>query len=146
MSEQLCLFEADSDSDSVSLSNTDSDTDPKGLASASTKKQQAIQKYLDRAVDKETTACVSKYSPGKRKTEYYRLSYRVGLKMKHIHIKGGSTIAELANYRAKKLQAMIDRGAELSEVLAAVRTFNGASESIVNYFTTAIVGWKRFSN
>lgn len=116
MSEQLCLFKTDSDSNPVSLSNTDSDIQ--------TKKQQAIQKYLDRAVDKETTACVSKYSPGKRKTEYYRLSYRVGLKMKHIHIRGGSTIAKLANYRANVLQAMIDRGAELSEVLAAVATFN----------------------
>lgn len=117
MSEQLCLFEADSDTQSLSLSEFDSDRQ--------IKKQQAIQKYLDRASHKETTACVSKYSPGKRKTEYYRLSYRVGLKMKHIHIKGGSTIAELATYRAKVLQAMIDRGAELSEVLAAVATFNG---------------------
>ena len=131
MSEQLCLFDADSDTQSLSLSEFDSDTQitsafgcEASYPKRDVKKQQAIQKYLDRAVDKETTACVSKYSPGKRKTEYYRLSYRVGLKMKHIHIRGGSTIAELANYRAKKLQAMIDRGAELSEVLAAVATFN----------------------
>jgi hypothetical protein len=116
MSEQLRLFGADSDTRSLSLSNSDSDIQ--------IKKQKAIQKYLDRAVDKEPTACVTKYSPGKRATEYYRLSYRMGSKMKHIHLRGGSTIAELANYRAKKLQAMIDRGAELSEVLAAVATFN----------------------
>jgi hypothetical protein len=116
MSEQLCLFDADSDNERLSLSISDSDRQ--------IKKQQAIQKYLDRA-DKEAIACVNKYSPGKRKTEYYRLSYRRGRKMRHIHIRGGSTIAELANYRAKVLQAMIDRGAELSEVLAAVATFNG---------------------
>lgn len=115
MSEQLCLFDADSDNDRLSLSDIDSDRQ--------IKKQQAIQKYLDRA-DKEAIACVNKYSPGKRKTEYYRLSYRYGRKMRHIHIRGGSTIAELANYRANVLQAMIDRGAELSEVLAAVATFN----------------------
>lgn len=116
MSEQLCLFDAVSDNDRVSLTDSVSD--------AQIKKQQAIQKYLDRA-DKEAIACVNKYSPGKRKTEYYRLSYRLGRKVKHIHLRGGSTIAELANYRAKVLQAMIDRGAELSEVLAAVATFNG---------------------
>ena len=105
MPEQLRLFDAVSDTQ--------------------TKKQQAIQKYLNRA-DKEAIACVTKYSPGRRKTEYYRLSYRVGRKVKHIHIKGGSIIAELATYRANKLQAMIDRGAELAEVIAAVRTFNGS--------------------
>jgi hypothetical protein len=119
MSEQLCLFDAVSDNERASLTNSVSD--------AQIKKQQAIQKYLDRA-DKEAIACVSKYSPGRRKTEYYRLSYRIDRnRVKHIHIKGGSTIAELANYRAKKLQAMIDRGAELSEVLAAVATFNSGS-------------------
>jgi hypothetical protein len=65
------------------------------------------------------------YSPGRRSTEYYRLSYRYGRTVKHIHIKGGSVIAELATYRAKQLQGLIDRGAELAEVLAAAATFNG---------------------
>jgi hypothetical protein len=116
MSEQLCLFETVSDSDRTSLTLSVSD--------AQIKKQQAIQKYLDRA-NKEAIACVTRYSPGRRKNEYYRLSYRQGRKVKHIHIKGGSTIAELATYRAEKLQAMIDRGAELAEVIAAVKTFNG---------------------
>jgi hypothetical protein len=87
-------------------------------------KQAAIQRFLDRG-EKEPTASVNTYSPGKRKSEYYRLSYRQGRKMKHIHLRGGSTLAELATYRANKLQAMIDRGAELAEVIAAVRTFNG---------------------
>lgn len=94
------------------------------VSDVQTKKQQAIQKYLNRA-SKETTACITTYSPGRRKTEDYRLSYRVGRKVKHIHLRGGSTIAELATYRASVLQAMINRGAELSEVLAAVATFNG---------------------
>lgn len=113
MSEQLTMMMADSDSDRVSLSNVDSEH-----------KHAAIARFLDRG-EKEPTASVNTYSPGKRKSEYYRLSYRQGRKMKHIHLRGGSTIAELATYRAKKLQAMIDRGAELAEVIAAVRTFNG---------------------
>ena len=117
MNQQLSLFDAASDSDRVSLANIDSDA----LALA---KREAIQRYLD-SREKDYQCCVTKYSPGRRATEYYRLSYRISKRrMKHIHIRGGSTIAELATYRAKKLQAMIDRGAELAEVIAAVHTFN----------------------
>lgn len=112
MSHQLSLFDAVSDSDLVSITE-----------SVSEHKQAAIQRFLNRA-ETEHIACVTKYKPGKRKSEYYRLSYRQGKKIKHIHIRGGSTIAELAIYRANKLQAMIDRGAELAEVIAAVQTFN----------------------
>lgn len=113
MSEQLSVFQVCSDSDPVSLQNTRSD-----------RKKQAIERYL-RQGKKEPSISVNKYSPGKRATEYYRVSYQLGNRKKHIHLRGGSTLAELANYRASVLQAMIDRGAELSEVLAAVATFNG---------------------
>ena len=92
------------------------------VSDAKTTKQQAIQRFLDNA-PKEPIACITKYSPGKRKTEYFRLSYRLGKRVKHIHIQGGSTIAQLAQYRAKKLQEMIDRGAELGELIAAVQTY-----------------------
>jgi hypothetical protein len=114
MLEQLTIPGFCSDSDPVSLQNTRSD-----------RKKQAIERYL-RQGKKEPSISVNKYSPGKRKTEYYRVSYQLGNRKKHIHLRGGSTIAELANYRASVLQAMIDRGAELSEVLAAVATFNGS--------------------
>ena len=107
----------------LSLVSDDKASITENVSDAKTAKHQAIQRYLDRA-EKETIACVTKYSPGKRKTEYYRLSYRLGRKVKHIHIRGGSTISDLATYRAKKLQAMIDRGADLEEILAAVKTFN----------------------
>lgn len=110
-----------SDSDPVSLQNTCSDTLDLPLKDA---KKQAIERYL-RQGKKEPSISVNKYSPGKRATEYYRVSYQLGNRKKHIHLRGGSTIAQLANYRASVLQAMINRGAELSEVLAAVSTFNG---------------------
>ncbi|MEO0013994.1 MAG: hypothetical protein RLZZ535_2383 [Cyanobacteriota bacterium] len=119
MSEQLTIFEVCSDSDPVSLQNTCSDM----VKSASDGKRKAIERYL-RQGKKELSISVNKYSPGKRATEYYRVSYQLGNRKKHIHLRGGSTIAELANYRANVLQAMIDRGAELSKVLAAVATFN----------------------
>lgn len=111
MSEQLSLFSTVSDSKSVSLTN-----------SVSERKQQAIQRFLDSG-KKEHEVCVNTYSPGKRRREYFRLSYRIGRKVKHVHIPGGSTIAELARYRAKQLQQLIERGAELAEILAMVRTF-----------------------
>ncbi|MEY2833399.1 MAG: hypothetical protein RLZZ574_2658 [Cyanobacteriota bacterium] len=113
MSEQLSVFQVCSDSDPVSLQNTRSDA-----------KSQAIQRFLNQRKS-EPSICVNTYSPGRRATEYYRLSYQWHGKKKHVHIKGGSTIAELATYRAQKLQGLIDRGAELAEVIAAVRTFNG---------------------
>ena len=82
---------------------------------ASDAKHQAIQRFLTRGKD-SPIAHVNTYSPGRRKTEYYRLSYRCGGGMKHVHIPGGSTIANLAQYRAKELLKMITRGAELNEL------------------------------
>lgn len=113
MFEQLSVFPVCSDSDPVSLQNSRSDA-----------KSQAIQRFLNQRKP-DPSICVNTYSPGRRTTEYYRLSYQWRGKKKHIHIKGGSVMAELATYRAQKLQAMIDRGAELAEVIAAVKTFNG---------------------
>lgn len=112
MRKQLTIFDACSDNDHLSLQNARSDA-----------KRQAIERYL-RQGKQEPSISVNRYSPGKRKTEYYRVSYQLGDRKKHIHLRGGSTLAQLANYRANQLQTMIDRGAELSEVLAAVATFN----------------------
>ncbi|MDJ0595986.1 MAG: hypothetical protein QNJ72_39395 [Pleurocapsa sp. MO_226.B13] len=116
MNEQLCLFELGSDKKSVSLPENGSDA-----------KRQAIQRFLDTG-KRQPIACVNTYSPGRRDTEYFRLSYRVGRKKKHIHIPGGSTIAELARYRAKKLQELIERGAELEEIIAMVHTFRSGQK------------------
>ncbi|NJL51344.1 MAG: hypothetical protein HC930_02430 [Hydrococcus sp. SU_1_0] len=113
--EQLCLFDAVSDTNSVSLTNS--------VSEHQFYKRQAIENYLKR-VNKEGIACVNKYSPGKRQTEYYRLSYRIEHRVKHIHICGGSVGSTLADYRAEKVQGLIDRGAELQEIIAMVSTYN----------------------
>lgn len=111
MKEQLCLFQPVGDSDQVSPTDELGDT-----------KRQAIQRFLDRAKP-NVIACVKKYKPNGRNTEYFRLDYRVGKKVKSIHIPGGNVRARLAQYRAKELQKMIDRGAELGEIIAAVETY-----------------------
>lgn len=109
------LAEGCSDSDRASLQNSRSDAQTR-----------AMNRYLNQGRQDEPAICVNTYSPGRRSTQYYRLSYQWRGKKKHIHIKGGSTIAELATYRANKLRALIDRGAELAEILAMAAMFNGA--------------------
>ena len=125
MNRQLTMFDAKPvgvhDSDRVSGTNFVHDRN--------ILKQQAIERYLNRAKEKEPVAHIEKYSPGRRNTKYYRLVFRISSRrLKRIHIKGGSTISELAEYRRKELQKLIDRGAELAEILAAVHTFNGNKE------------------
>jgi hypothetical protein len=120
MSEQLCLFEAVGEKKPVSPTDIVGET-----------KMQAIQRFLDKGVkkeEKEPTASIEKYHPNGKKLEYYRLKYRQGKRVRTIHIPGGSTIAELAQYRAKKLQEMINRGAELGEVIAAVKTYRSGAK------------------
>ena len=128
---QLPIFAA-RNNDRVSGANNAHDKDRvSGANNAHDKvslKQQAIQRYLEKAEVKDPVAHVERYSPGGRNTEYYRLAYRRGKKMVRIHIKGGSTISELANYRRDQLQKLIDRGAELAEILAQLTTFNGGSK------------------
>ena len=112
MSKQLRLFDVVEDSNGASSTDVVED-----------RKRQAIQRYLDKAPT-EPTASVSTYKPSGRKTEYFRLVYRAGKKVKAIHIRGGNVRSKLAQYRASRLSELIDRGAELSEILAAVETFN----------------------
>ena len=110
MGKQLSLFSV---SDECSASLTDS---------VSERKKQAIQRFLNKG-KKESEVCIGTYSPGKRRTKYFRLSYRLGRKVKHVHIPGGSTNAELARHRVKKLQALINRGADISEILSLVKDY-----------------------
>lgn len=117
MSKQLSLFSVE---DNKHLSSTESVEDTK---------MRAIQRYLDNAAT-EPTASVGKYSPNGRKTEYYRLLYRQGRKVKAVHIPGGNVRSELATYRANKLQVMIDRGVELGELLAAVADYRSGVKEI----------------
>ena len=108
MNEQLSLFDAVSDTESLSLTDSVSDA-----------KHKAIQRFLTHGKD-SPIASVNTYSPGRRNAEYYRLSYRLGNRTKHVHIPGGSTKAKLAQYRAKELLKMISRGADLEELLAQI--------------------------
>lgn len=123
MNKQLNLFSDDrfdSEQNSCSIAEIDSEL--------KTAKFRAIQRFLDNG-EKEAIACVNRYKAGNRNNfYYYRLSYRQRRKMKHIHIPGGNTHSDLANYRAKKLQELIDRGAELGEIIAMVQMFRSGEK------------------
>ena len=113
MVQQLSLDLDSSDTKNLSLLETSSDA-----------QIEAIERFCY-SRNNEAIACVNKYSPGRRKVEYYRLSWNQGNKKKHIHIPGGNVNSQLAQYRAKKLQQMCARGAELGELIAAVKTYRG---------------------
>ncbi len=103
MSDQLCLFKVDSDSRSLSLSET------------------------------RPEYSINKYSPGKRKAEYFRLSYRQGNKMRHVHIPGGNAKSCLACYRVACLKQMLRRRAKVEEVLAAIADYRAGAIGHVNF-------------
>ena len=74
-------------------------------------------------VSEQPRCSVNEYSPGKKKQTYYRLSWRDGKRIKHLHIRGGNVNSKLAQERADSLRQMIARGAELEEIIAAVETY-----------------------
>lgn len=119
MSEQLSLFSTVEDNKPVS--STEVVEDRKNL------KHKAIQRFLN-STSNDPQASVGTYSPNGRKTEYYRLLYRIGKKVKAVHIPGGNVNSKLATHRVKLLQQMIDRGADLGELLAAITDYRGGTK------------------
>ena len=93
------------------------------ISKLDSERQRAINRYLGGS-KRNIEYSVNTYKPGKKKNQYFRLSWREGNRMKHLHIPGGSTTSELALYRANSIKAMIDRGADLGEAIAAIRTYS----------------------
>lgn len=60
-----------------------------------------------------------------KRSTYYRVSYRDGTRTKHIHVPGGNIRSDLVNYRAQKIQAMIDRGASISKIRSLIKSYSG---------------------
>ena len=114
MHEQLKLFSVE-DSHFLSSVRSVSDTE---LKASLTNSQTIVNKEIERVSDR--SASINKYSPGKRKTEYFRLSYRNGSKIKHIHIRGGNVNSALVQNRIFKLQNMINQGASIGELLRVI--------------------------
>ena len=134
--EQLLIFPASvSDRSKASPRNVSSDVQThtnKRIKSVSDSVSDGVSDTVsdtvsDRSKASLTKPCVNKYSPAKRKTAYYRLSYRTDNKVKHIHIRGGNINSSIATRRARQLQTMIDRGATVAELLSAIADYRGTS-------------------
>jgi hypothetical protein len=72
---------------------------------------------------KPQSCTLGTYSPYGVRQKYFRLSYKLGKKTKHIHICGGSITNPLAQFRAKKIQRLIDKGSDRAEIIAMVKSF-----------------------
>lgn len=122
MLRQLSLFDFADYIEKVSEKSSDTSSITNSVSEA---KMTALKRFLTRRA-KDAQCSVNQYrSGGSDNKIYWRVSWRDGNRIKHIHISGGNIYSKLANYRARKLQEMIDRGAELREVIAAVQTYRG---------------------
>lgn len=86
----------------------------------------SIQRFLNRGKNDSLSVAqphVNQYSPGRRDTFYYRLSWRDGKRTKHLHIRGGNVYSQLATERAEQIKQMIDRGLELEKIIVSVKSF-----------------------
>ena len=106
----------------IPFETDDRSTKTSGAEVAPDRKREYLQRFCARA---SVTPFIETYNPSRRTKQYFRISWREGKKMRHEHIPGGNINAPLAQYRAKKLQTMCDRGAELAEIIAAVETYRG---------------------
>ena len=86
------------------------------------------KKSANQYFQKNTQPVVNTYCPGKRNVKYYRLSYRLGTKTKHLHIPGGNINCKLVQWRAKKIQTMIDNGVSLTTIITVIINYKGNSK------------------
>jgi len=67
---------------------------------------------------------ISTYRPRgtARGGEYYRLSYKVGGKVKHIHIRGGNTNSPIAQAKVQELRALLSSGISPAEIARILKS------------------------
>ena len=66
---------------------------------------------------------VSTYKPRgtARSGEYFRLSYREGGRVRHVHIKGGNTDSPIAQAKVKEVRSLLAAGIPPAEIAAMLR-------------------------
>jgi len=70
------------------------------------------------------------YKPGgtARSGEYYRLSYRVGERVRHIHIRGGNTDSPIAQAKVAEVRSLLAAGIPPAEIAATLRNSGKAGQ------------------
>ena len=74
--------------------------------------------------DDSVSKAISTYRPRgtARSGEYFRLSYREGSRMRHIHIRGGNTDSPIAQAKVQEVRSLLAAGIAPAEVAAMLRT------------------------
>lgn len=66
---------------------------------------------------------VNAYRPGgtARGSKYYRLSYKDGTRVRHIHIRGGNTDSQIAQAKAQEVRSQLAAGIRPAEIAAMLK-------------------------
>ncbi|MEG4258476.1 hypothetical protein QUA14_28620 [Microcoleus sp. Pol8_C2] len=59
-----------------------------------------------------------------RSGEYYRLSYKEGNRVRHIHIRGGNTDSPIAQAKVREVRSLLAAGVSPAEISATLRSHN----------------------
>jgi len=76
--------------------------------------------------DDSVSKAISTYRPRgtARSGEYFRFSYRDGLRMRHIHIRGGNTDSPIAQAKVQEVRSLLAAGVPAKEVAALLKPKN----------------------
>jgi hypothetical protein len=75
------------------------------------------------AEDDSVSKAISTYQPRgtARSGEYFRFSYRDGLRMRHIHIRGGNTDSPIAQAKVQELRSLLASGVPPAEIALSLK-------------------------
>ncbi|MEG4323596.1 MULTISPECIES: hypothetical protein [unclassified Microcoleus] len=83
------------------------------------------------AEDDSVLKAISTYQPRgtARSGEYFRFSYREGLKMRHVHIRGGSTDSLISQAKVAEVRSLQAAGIPAAEIAAMLRNSVGKAQT-----------------
>lgn len=82
-----------------------------------------IESKLDVNCSEHPPDAVNIYKTGNSEAKYYRYSYYINRKIKHIHIRGGNIHSYLAQKRAQKLKDAIAAGKTHQEIIEIIKSW-----------------------
>jgi hypothetical protein len=92
--------------------------------SVSSKAQVADTESIASPADDSVSKAISTYRPRgtARGGEYFRVSYRDGTRMRHIHLSGGKTDSPIAQAKVQKVRSLLAAGVPIIEIAELLKT------------------------
>jgi hypothetical protein len=121
--ESIALPADDSVSSKAQVADTESIASPAD-DSVSSKAQVADTESIASPADDSVLKAISTYRPRgtARGGEYFRISYRDGTRMRHIHISGGNTGSPIAQAKVQKVRSLLAAGVPVIEIAELLKT------------------------